>query len=150
MIESLKEIYTKNLESLKKEIALYNNEADLWKIETGILNSAGNLTLHLIGNLHFFIGTQLGNTGFVRDRDREFSDKDIPKAELTANIDKTIQMLDNTFSKLNDADLVELYPLKNFGEDRTNGFILNFLLAHFNYHLGQINYHRRLLTMNKQ
>ena len=146
MITSIKEIYIRNLESLKNEISLYSNEADIWKIQGGILNSAGNLTLHLIGNLQFFIGTTLGETGYERNRDKEFSDKDVPRDTLILNIDKTILMMDNTLSKMHDADLENAYPLDKFGEGKINAFVLNYLLAHLNYHLGQINYHRRLLS----
>ena len=128
------------------EISLYEKEEDIWKIDTGILNSAGNLTLHLMGNLNYFIGTYLGDTGYVRDRDREFADKDIPKLQLMSDLNETINMLDITLSNLTDQDLLQVYPTDKFGVGKTTGYILTYLLAHFNYHLGQINYHRRLLS----
>lgn len=146
MIQSFKEVYLKNLNSLMTEISLYEREEDIWKIDTGILNSAGNLTLHLMGNLNYFIGTYLGDTGYVRDRDREFADKDIPKLQLMSDLNETINMLDITLSNLTDADLLQVYPTDKFGVGKTTGYILTYLLAHFNYHLGQINYHRRLLS----
>lgn len=146
MIQSFKEVYLKNLNSLMTEISLYEKEEDIWKIDTGILNSAGNLTLHLMGNLNYFIGTYLGDTGYVRDRDREFADKDIPKLQLMSDLNETINMLDITLSNLTDQDLLQVYPTDKFGVGKTTGYILTYLLAHFNYHLGQINYHRRLLS----
>ncbi len=146
MIQSFKEVYLKNLNSLMTEISLYEREEDIWKIDTGILNSAGNLTLHLMGNLNYFIGTYLGDTGYVRDRDREFADKDIPKLQLMSDLNETINMLDITLSNLTDQDLLQVYPTDKFGVGKTTGYILTYLLAHFNYHLGQINYHRRLLS----
>lgn len=146
MIQSFKEVYLKNLNSLLTEISLYNSEEDIWRVEPGILNSAGNLTLHLMGNLNFFIGTYLGDTGYVRDRDREFADKDIPKQQLINDLNETINMLDVTLSNLTDEALLKVYPTDKFGEGKTNAYILTYLLAHFNYHLGQINYHRRLLS----
>lgn len=146
MIQSFKEVYLKNLNSLMTEISLYEREEDIWKIESGILNSAGNLTLHLMGNLNYFIGTYLGDTGYVRDRDREFADKDIPKLQLMSDLNETINMLDITLANLTDQDLLQVYPTDKFGVGKTTGYILTYLLAHFNYHLGQINYHRRLLS----
>ena len=127
MIQSLKEVYLKNLNSLMTEISLYNSEEDIWKVEPGILNSAGNLTLHLMGNLNFFIGTYLGDTGYVRDRDREFSDKDIPKLQLMNDLNETINMLDVTLSNLSDEALLQVYPTDKFGEGKTNAYILTYL-----------------------
>lgn len=146
MIQSFKEVYLKNLNSLKSELSLYDTESDIWKVEHGILNSAGNLTLHLIGNLNYFIGSYLGDTGYVRDRDREFADKDISRQQLLSDLTETINMLDVTLSNLTDEALLKVYPTDKFGAGKTTGYILTYLLAHFNYHLGQINYHRRLLS----
>ncbi len=145
MIQSFKEVYLKNLNSLMTEISLYNSEEDIWRVEEGISNSAGNLTLHLMGNLNYFIETYLGDTGYVRDRDREFADKDIPKLQLMSDLTETVNMLDITLSNLSNESLLEEYPTDKFGAGKTTGYILTYLLAHFNYHLGQINYHRRLL-----
>ena len=72
MLQTLSSFFRKDLSKLIGEIDLYKNETDLWKIKDGISNSGGNLTLHLIGNLNHFIGATLGNTGYVRERDKEF------------------------------------------------------------------------------
>ena len=146
MINSIKEVYLKNLNALLNEITLYANEDDLWKTGTGISNSGGNLTLHLIGNLNYFIGTNLGNSGFVRDRDSEFADKDVPKQKLIDDFQVTINMVETTLSGMKDEDINKPYPIDKFGEGKTIGYVLTYLLAHLNYHLGQINYHRRLLN----
>lgn len=146
MLQSIKEIYLKNLDALYNEINLYENENDIWKIQKQISNSAGNLTLHLIGNLNYFIGTYLGNTGYVRNRDLEFSDKNVPKQKLLADIKSISQIIDTTLSGMDHEAATILYPTDKFGEGRTNEFVLMYLLAHLNYHLGQINYHRRLIV----
>jgi len=146
MIIAVREIYLKNFDSLYNEIAGYSNESDLWVIKDDILNSAGNLALHLIGNINFFIGTYLGDTGYVRDRDKEFSDKNVAKQKLLDDIRATKLMVETTLSSYSDADADKIYPIDKFGEGRTISFVLMYLLAHLNYHLGQINYHRRLLT----
>lgn len=146
MIQSIKEIYLKNLDALHNEISLYENENDIWAIQNQISNSAGNLALHLIGNLNYFIGTYLGETGYVRNRDLEFSDKNVPKQKLLEDIKATREMIDTTLSAMEHNSDATIYPTNKFGESRTNGYVLMYLLAHLNYHLGQVNYHRRLIV----
>ena len=146
MLSSLTSLFERDLSKLIEEISLYKNETDLWKIKEGISNSGGNLTLHLVGNLNHFIGATLGNTGYVRDRDKEFSLKDIPRKQLIADINDTSAMLINTLSSLSQDDLEKDFPHPINNKISSTGFILVFLLAHLNYHLGQINYHRRLLS----
>ncbi len=140
------ELYERDLGRLKAEIGQYSDDADLWKVSGGITNSAGNLALHLTGNLKHFIGAVLGGSGFVRDRDAEFSTSGISRNELLADIDATAAVLKATLEKLTDEDLASLYPIEVFGEPLTTAFFLTHLTTHFTYHLGQINYHRRLLS----
>ncbi len=68
LIDTLIQLFERDLNRLMTEIGFYKEEATIWKIEKGISNSAGNLTLHLIGNLNTYIGTELGGTGYVRNR----------------------------------------------------------------------------------
>ncbi|WP_185113283.1 DinB family protein [Chryseobacterium kwangjuense] len=143
--ESLKSLYSRDLNKLKEEIEAYQNEENLWKTDKNISNSAGNLCLHLVGNLNHFIGAQLGNTGYMRHRDLEFSLKDVPRAELIEKTESTIVMIDAVLSKLSEDDLKKEYPLVVFETKMTTDYFLIHLVAHLDYHLGQINYHRRLL-----
>jgi hypothetical protein len=99
VIKTLKEIFKRDLEKLKQEIIAYNNESNLWRIDKGIANSAGNLCLHLVGNLNTYIGSEFGKTGYVRDRDLEFSQKNIPKDELVKMIEDTITVVANRLDK---------------------------------------------------
>jgi len=137
--------FERDLTQLIEEISLYKNETDLWEIKAGISNSGGNLTLHLIGNLKHFIGATLGNTGYVRERDREFSLKGIPRKQLTGELNYTSAMITNTLSSLSNDDLQKDFPIPINNRISSTAFILIYLLAHLNYHLGQINYHRRLI-----
>ncbi|MDQ1098155.1 MULTISPECIES: DinB family protein [Chryseobacterium] len=143
--ESLRSLYNRDLDKLKTELEAYQNEENLWKTDKNIANSTGNLVLHLVGNLNHFIGAQLGNTGYVRQRDLEFSLKDIPKAELIEKVKATAAMIDSVLSQLSDEDLKKEYPLVVFESAMTTDYFLIHLLTHLGYHLGQINYHRRLL-----
>lgn len=146
LAKTLVELYERDLSKLKEEIRLYADEADLWKTGGAITNSAGNLTMHLTGNLRHFFGAVLGETGYLRDRDNEFSDKGVSRADLLAEIDQTAADVKATLEKLTDEDLEKIYPIEVFGHPMTTGYFLTHLTTHFNYHLGQINYHRRLLV----
>ena len=142
---SLKNIFNRDLNKLKAEIEMYQDEAKIWHIETGIANSAGNLCLHLIGNLNTYIGATLGTTNYIRNRELEFSLKDISNSVLIAKIKETIFIVDDTLSNLNDELLKIEYPLLVLETKTTTEFFLIHLTTHLTYHLGQINYHRRLL-----
>ena len=143
--ESLIEIYTIDLTKLKTEIESYSNESKLWIISGEIKNSAGNLCLHINGNLKHFIGAILGKSGFIRDRESEFIQKNIPKSELLKSTDETIEIVTRTISSLPEESISENYPVPFSGKTVTTEYLLIHLAAHLNYHLGQINYHRRLL-----
>ena len=144
VIESLKSIYKRDLEKLRKEIESYKDETAIWKADGEITNSAGNLCQHLIGNLNAFIGAELGQSGYVRERDLEFSVKGTSRTEMLKSIDETIAVIDSTLNGIT-AELLEAdYPKLVFADKMTTGYFLIHLATHLNYHLGQINYHRRL------
>jgi uncharacterized damage-inducible protein DinB len=145
LIETLKKLFNRDLNKLKSEIELYKDENKIWYIEKGIANSAGNLCLHLVGNLNHFIGAEIGKTGYVRVRELEFSLKDIPKIELISKVEETIKVVDSSLDKLRGEDLEEEYPLLVFDKKTSTEYLLVHLSSHLTYHLGQINYHRRLL-----
>ena len=145
LLEIAKKLFQRDLDRLKTELELYEDERNIWRVEAGIANSAGNLCLHLVGNLNTFIGAELGHTGYVRQRELEFSLKDVPRAELIEKIEATKIMLDQVFDSLSEADLVQEFPKVILDQNRSVGFMLMHLLAHLNYHLGQVNYHRRLM-----
>ena len=140
------DLYQKELDKLKEEISAYTNDELLWKIPEGISNSGGNLCLHLTGNLQHFIGATLGDTGYIRNRDAEFKLKNIPRQKLLEEIDNTKNLLVDTLEQVSKKELEGFYPIVVFGEPMTTEYFLIFLLKHFSYHLGQINYHRRLLS----
>jgi len=147
LIETLKSLFNRDLSKLKIEIESYQNENHIWVIDKNISNSGGNLCLHLIGNINTYIGAELGKTGYVRNRPLEFSLKNIPKSELLSKIDETIAIINDTLDRLTNADLEAIYPQIVFEKEMTTGFFLVHLSTHLAYHLGQINYHRRLLDI---
>lgn len=141
----LKTVFNRDLTKLRTEIAAYKHEANLWKVEKDIANPAGNLCLHLVGNLNTYIGAILGNSGYIRNRDLEFSLRDIPKEELISKIDETIKVVDRVMDTLTQEQLQQEYPQLVLAEKTSTEFFLVHLATHLTYHLGQVNYHRRLL-----
>lgn len=144
-MKNLSFLFRRELEKLMLEINSYQNESNLWIINKDIKNSGGTLCLHICGNLKTYIGAELGKTGYIRNREMEFSEKNIPKEKLIENIKETIIAVTETLEKLNLEDYDKIYPQNVLGYEMTTGFFLIHLFGHLGYHLGQINYHRRLL-----
>ncbi|WP_299767325.1 DUF1572 family protein [uncultured Dokdonia sp.] len=144
-ITTLQQLYKRDLTRLKTEITSYTKEENLWIIDGTIANSGGNLCLHLLGNLNAFIGAKMGNTNYVRDRAFEFAGKDVPVATLVQQIDETIHVVHEALTLVDQEMLASEYPIQVFKEKMTYEFFLIHLSSHLTYHLGQINYHRRLL-----
>lgn len=146
LIDSVQKLMLRDLAKLRQEISAYPSDDKLWIITGDIKNPAGNLCLHLCGNLQHYIGGVLGKSGYVRNRDAEFSIRGLPKATLMAEIDTTVAQVEQALNKLDAASLNQLYPEDVFNRPMTTGYFLIHLAGHLNYHLGQVNYHRRLLS----
>lgn len=145
LAEILKQLFARDLAKLVAEIEQYPTNESLWLVKEGISNSGGNLVLHLCGNLNHFIGAQLGDTGYVRQREREFSDTGLTKEDLIGKVKFTANMVAETLDKLKEKDLEKTFPIEVLGKEWPTGFFLSYLITHLSYHLGQINYHRRLI-----
>ena len=147
LIETLKTLFARDLGRLRKEIESYKNESNLWKVEYAIPNSAGNLCVHLIGNLNTYIGKAIGKTDYVRNRELEFSIKNVSREELLDKLDKTMQVVNLSLSEMDENTLNEEFPVLVFEKKTSIEYMLVHLSTHLSYHLGQINYHRRLLDL---
>lgn len=145
MTNHLIQLFRRDLEKLVAELAAYPNEDAIWAHAGEIKNPAGNLVLHLHGNLNHFVGKVLGGTDFVRDREAEFTKSGVPRAALIEMVKDTITMLENALGRLGPDQLEQPYPLEVLGNPMTTGYFLTHLYGHLNWHLGQINYHRRLI-----
>jgi len=141
------QLYSREIDRLASEIEQYKEETSLWKLTDNISNCAGNLCLHLVGNLNHFIGRYIGNIDYVRQRDAEFNTKDVPKATLVSEVNKLKEVVLTALKNFPDGQLKKNYPIEKNGEVLTNEFMLLHLLWHLSYHVGQINYHRRLLDI---
>ena len=145
ILESLSELFNRDLDRLLTEVKAYKKEENLWLVHGEIANTAGNLTLHLCGNLKHFIGAILGGSSYIRQRDDEFNLKDVKRSALISQIKETKKSVSEALAELSDPKLDEIYPVNVFGKEMTTVHFLVHLQGHLNYHLGQINYHRRLL-----
>ena len=144
--ENLKKHFYKDLARVQDELHLYKSEAAIWTVTDRISNSTGNLCLHLIGNLHANIGTGLAKTGYIRQRPLEFSEQNISRKALLQQLDAVQLVVANGWDSLSESQLSEPFPLDSWPKTHSTEYVLLLLLAHLNYHLGQINYHRRLLA----
>jgi hypothetical protein len=146
MKDWLTAVITRELKALRREIEAYPSEAGLWEVLPGTANPGGNLALHLAGNLQYFVGNVLGKTGYVRNRDAEFASRDVPREELLREIDNAIAAVQQGMGAISDADLSRPYPEPVGGVTTSAGAFLAHFATHLAYHLGQVDYHRRILT----
>ncbi len=142
MEKNLVEQFQLLLNKLINEIEAYPDEQNLWVVKGDIKNSAGTLAYHLCGNLNEYIGNVMGKTGYARNRPLEFSIRDVPRTELKNWINETVEMIAQVVPNL---DLDIPFPKETWGIEINQGAALLRLLWHLGWHLGQINYHRRLI-----
>jgi len=138
-------LFQRDLSKLIEELTAYSDEHNLWRINQGITNSAGNLTLHLIGNVKQFFGLDLGGIAFERDRDSEFAPSKFSREDLIQELVELKKLLEQVLVPMDSKKLGDQSKHSFLGHSMTVGYFLIHLYGHFNYHLGQINYHRRLL-----
>jgi len=144
--DTIRSIVLRDIRAVRREVEAYSNEAMLWELRGGATNSAGNLALHLCGNLQHFVGARLGQTGYVRNRDLEFSSRNVSRDKILAELDATARAIDAAFDRLTDSDVAKPFPEPINGATVPTGEWLVHLIAHLGYHLGQIDYHRRMVT----
>lgn len=136
----------RDLQAFASELELFSDEAAIWKTLPGVSNSAGNLTLHVCGNLQHFVGAILGNTGYVRNRPAEFESRDLPRTDVLAEVEKTIGVLETVLPGLSAETLSATYPDVLGGLRLPTDLFLLHLSTHLSLHLGQVGYLRRILT----
>jgi hypothetical protein len=139
----VQQLLLRDLGALKREIAAFPDDAGPWAERPGIANTSGTLALHCAGNLQHFIGATLGWSGYVRQRDLEFSRRGVPRAELLAELDRAIAAV-LTLAAAPDKVLPAVYPDPFGGKQVNTDVMLVHLAVHLGYHLGQVDYHRRM------
>lgn len=146
IIDHLRTILVRDLAALARELEAYPSDEAVWATPPGAPNSAGTLALHLAGNLHHYFGAALGGSEYRRNREEEFGARDLPRSELLGRIAAAAAAVDEALDGLEPARLGETFPAEfPHGRVVTGRFLLH-LATHLAYHLGQVDYHRRLVT----
>lgn len=146
VIDDVRRILLRDLDTLEDQLRRYPDEEQIWAQLGEIPNSAGTLALHLTGNIQHYIGAVLGGSGYVRDRPGEFADRGVPKAELLTRIDAARAAVQECLGNLEPGRLDERFPVPIGGASLPIGRQLLHFATHFAYHLGQLDYHRRVVT----
>jgi hypothetical protein len=136
----------RDLATLRREVEAYPDERDLWREVPGVPNVGGTLVLHLAGNLQHYFGARLAGTGYVRDRSAEFARRNVPRPELLREIDAARAAVKAGSTAVGTAQLAADFPELVGGSRIKTGDYLVHLAVHFAYHLGQLDYHRRVVT----
>jgi uncharacterized damage-inducible protein DinB len=136
----------RELAALRRELEAYPDDQTVWEKPESLPNSAGTLTLHLCGNLRHFVGARLGQSDYVRDRPREFAARDISRADLLRDVLEAEAEVRRVLPAMTDAQMEAPYVDPLFDHTFSTGDFIMHLCSHFAYHLGQIDYHRRLVT----
>lgn len=148
--DALRVMLLRELRALDRQIAAYPDDWSIWQTAPGISNSTGTLVLHLAGNLRHFFGAVLGDSGYVRNRDAEFSTRGLSRAQLQSEVQATIGDVEQALDRIEPAQLEAAYPLPIGDRQVRTAEFLTHLAVHLGYHLGQVDYHRRLLTPHGQ
>lgn len=139
-------VMIRELRTIERELNAYPDEEQLWALPPGLPNSAGTLALHAAGNLRHFIGTVLGGGSFVRDRDAEFSRRGVPRSELIDGLRQAERAVRDTLLSIDAARFDEPYPLAVANRRVNTGEFIAHLATHLAYHVGQLDFHRRVVT----
>ncbi len=148
MTSQLSSLYERDITRVIQELQAFPDDATLWKTLPGVSNPAGNLVLHLEGNLREYIGRLLGGVEYQRDRPLEFSDKGRTRDELVARMTPVKELVPRVIASLSPTDLEKPFPDAGAAGASTGRYLVH-LYGHLSYHLGQIDYLRRVLTAGK-
>ncbi len=146
LLPAVAAVLDRDLRTLRREVEAYPDDRSLWQAVPGISNVAGTLVLHVTGNLQHYVGARLAGTGYVRDRAAEFTRRDVPRSELLVQIEAARTAVRRALGRIGEAALAAEYPEPVGGSIVNTGEYLVHLTTHFAYHLGQIDYHRRIVT----
>ena len=142
----LSALFARDLTRLSQQIEAFPDTPSLWATSPGVTNGAGTLALHLEGNLREYVGRQLGAIPHRRDRPLEFSARGTDQRELLGRLGDLHEMVPQVIGALSPATLDARYPEDALGHPMSTRQFLIHLSGHLNYHLGQIDYLRRITT----
>ncbi len=136
----------RELQGFIREVAACADDTSLWDVRPGVTNSVGNLALHVCGNLQHFVGQVLGKTGYARQRDREFNQRDGSRGDVVGELQTTIGMMATVLPTLSSTTLESDFPEQVGGQTINTAQFLVHLGAHLSFHLGQAGYLRRVIA----
>jgi uncharacterized damage-inducible protein DinB len=139
-------LFRRDLRCFAREVELFPDDATLWRTVPGIANSAGNVALHVAGNLQHFVGAILGATGYVRQREREFALREGTRIGVVAELEAALAAVEAGLAAQTDSSLEAPFPTPIGGHRMSTRRFLLHLEAHLAFHLGQAGYLRRALT----
>lgn len=145
-IDDVRRCLLRDIDGFLAELDGYPDDASVWAMPAGIANSTGTLAAHVAGNLRHFVGAHLGASGYVRQRDREFSQRDVDRDALRAELRAARADVDAALRTLDPARLGEPHPMPFGTHQLPLGLALVHLATHLAYHLGQADIHRRIVT----
>lgn len=137
-------LFRRDLERLRKQVEMVADDDALWTVQPGVTNSVGNLALHLEGNLREFVGRQLGQVAYQRTRPVEFSQKGLTKDAVIERISQLGQLIPSVIESLTPEQIESEFPEVVLDAPMTTRQFLIHLYGHLNWHLGQIDYLRRI------
>jgi len=145
-VDELRGFLLRDIAGLERELALYPDDSSVWRKVAGLPNPGGTLVLHLSGSLQYFLGAVLANTGYVRNRDAEFSRRDVARLELRKELEAARRGVLAAFEQLTEERLEQTFPARITDAELSTRLTLLQLVTHVAYHLGQLDYHRRTVT----
>lgn len=140
----------RDLAAVRRTVEAYPDDASVWAVRSGLPNAGGTIVLHLAGNLRHFVGRVLGGSTFQRDRPAEFARRDVSREDLLAELAATEVAIRETLATLPEESLAKPFPETVAGSVLSTGAMLAHLATHLAYHLGQLDYHRRVVTGDSQ
>ena len=145
----LAHLFRRDLAKLGQQIESFPDDEGIWRSLPGITNPAGNLALHLEGNLREFVGRLLGQLPYQRNRDLEFSARGVSKRELGERLTALRDSIPKVIENLSEEQLEQEYPQVVLGSAMSTSEFLIHLYGHLNWHLGQLDYLRRILLEDR-
>jgi len=139
-------LFRRDLRCFMREVEAFSDDGTLWRTVPGIANSAGNLALHVAGNLRHFVGAAFGDTGYQRNREAEFTQREGSRASVVETLQTALSEAERGLQALTPESLDAPFPLTVMGHEPGTRLFLVHLAAHLAFHLGQAGYLRRALT----
>ena len=139
-------LFARDLTRLSQELRAFPDTPSIWRTAPGVTNAAGTLALHREGNLREYLGRQLGQIDYARDRPLEFGARHVEQHEILERIEAIREMVPRVIGGLTAQALEARYPEDVLSVPMSTRQFLIHLSGHLNYHLGQIDYLRRITT----